>query len=75
MCGVMGRSGRRWGGCFHSHDRAQAVIVIVVDVGDVMVVIDGHSTWNSPIQGLMRVLGVGYVQSGALGAIGCAKKT
>ncbi|KAK0429524.1 hypothetical protein EV421DRAFT_1745534 [Armillaria borealis] len=54
---------------------AWAGVVIAVYGGGVIGVVGGGRTSCSLIRGLTQAVGAGYMQSGALGAAGCAEKT
>ncbi len=66
-------AGMGMGGYFHGHGRTWAIVIVAVNGGDIVLVVDVGGTWGGLIQGLTLVVGVICTPSGALGAAGCAE--
>ncbi len=75
MWEVLGWQEWGWGGCFRGCCWAWAIVVVTVDGGDIVLVVDGGGAWGGLIQGLSLVVEVRCTPSRALGATGCAENT
>ncbi len=60
-------------GCFHGYSQAWAIIIVAVDSGDTVLLVDGGGAWEGHIRGLTLVVRVRCMPSRAFGATRCAE--